>query len=218
MNEAVLLFCTNLQLYLVVSMETERTLLMAARTMNHEALIRIFDSYSSALFNYALRMCGDPMLADHIVGDVFAKLLDKFSSGNGPTSNLRSYLYEAAYHEIVDAARYSKRRAPLEVAHWLRDDRQASAFHHAEDGFLLQQIQQIIRTELTADQRHVIILRFIEEFSLRETAAIMGKRVDHVKVIQGRALAALRKRLEYQGMRHALATARIGITRGAVGI
>jgi DNA-directed RNA polymerase specialized sigma24 family protein len=40
-------------------------------------------------------------------------------------------------------------------------------------------------------------LRFLEEFSLRETAAIVGKDVNHVKVIQSRALAKLRKAFEY---------------------
>jgi DNA-directed RNA polymerase specialized sigma24 family protein len=33
----------------------------------------------------------------------------------------------------------------------------------------------------------------MEEFSLEETAAIMGKKVNHVKVIQNRAIAKLRK-------------------------
>ena len=71
-------------------METDNTLLNAARMVNEDALIEIFDLYSSALFSYALRLCGDSVMADHIVGDVFAKLLDQLAAGNGPTSNLRS--------------------------------------------------------------------------------------------------------------------------------
>jgi RNA polymerase sigma-70 factor (ECF subfamily) len=54
-------------------------------------------------------------------------------------------------------------------------------------------ILKAIQDELTDDQRHVIVLRFMEEFSLQETAAILGKKVNHVKVIQNRALAKLRK-------------------------
>ena len=52
--------------------------------------------------------------------------------------------------------------------------------------------------DLTEDQRQVIILRYLEEFSLKETALIIGKKVNNVKVIQNRAVAALRKTLEYQ--------------------
>ena len=189
----------------VVPMESDNTLLDAARMMNKDALVKIFDLYSSALFNYALRLCGDPIMADHIVGDVFAKLLDQFSAGNGPTSNLRSYLFETAYHRIIDEARYAKRRAPLEVSDSIHQDRY-SVFPGWEDRIVFQQIMDAIRNQLTADQRHVIILRFLEGFSLLETAAIMGKNVAHVKVIQSRAIAALRRAVESNESRQARVT------------
>lgn len=176
--------------------------------MNHDALVRIFDLYSSALFNYALRLCGDPVMADHIVGDVFAKLLDQLSAGNGPRSNLRSYLYETAYHQIIDEARSSKRRVPLEALASLRQDTH-SAFLRLEDQIMVEPILHALN-ELTDDQRHVIIFRFLEDFSLRETAAIMGKTVTHVKVIQTRALAALRRSLKYKEIRKATAHPEVG--------
>jgi DNA-directed RNA polymerase specialized sigma24 family protein len=47
-------------------------------------------------------------------------------------------------------------------------------------------------------------LRFLEEFNLRETAAILGKDVSHIKVIQSRALAKLRKDLEHGELRIAV--------------
>ncbi len=189
-------------------METDNTLLRAARRMNEEALVKIFDLYSSALFRYSLRLCGDPVMADHIVGDVFAKLLEQLSSGNGPTSNLRSYLYETAYHRIIDETRYARRRVPLEVADSLRQDVH-SVFLRVEDQILFKEILHVLQNELTDDQRHVIVLRFLEDFSLRETAAVMGKTVDHVKVIQSRALAALRKSLEYREIRKTMSAPRI---------
>jgi RNA polymerase sigma-70 factor (ECF subfamily) len=198
-------------------METDDTLLSAARKRNQDAWIKIFDLYSSPLYNYALRLCGDPVLADHIVGDVFAKLFDQLAAGKGPESNLRSYLYETAYHRIVDEARYSKRRVPLEAAVWLQQDRLFVPLH-VEDEILFQEIQHAIRHKLTEDQRHVIILRFLEQFSLRETAAILGKRVDHVKVIQGRALVALRKTLEYNGIRKTVLSSLARQTPQSIGV
>lgn len=173
-------------------METESSLLDAARMMNEEALVKIFDLYSSALYRYAFRICGDPVRADHIVGDVFTKLLEQLSMGNGPTTNLRSYLYESAYHQMIDEARYSQRQVPLEVALSLRQDAHLSL----EDQLLLRQVLHAIPNELTDDQRHVIVLRFLEGLSVRETAAIMGKTVDHVKVIQHRALTKLREAVD----------------------
>jgi RNA polymerase sigma-70 factor (ECF subfamily) len=183
-------------------METDLELLNAARSMNKDALVKIFDLYSSALYKYALRLCSDPVLADHVVGDVCGKLLEQLSLGKGPRDNLRSYLYETTYHRIIDEARYSRRRVPLDAADWLRQDAN-STFPAVEDQILFKQILHAIENELTNDQRHVIILRFLEAFSIRETATILGKTEDHVRVIQSRAIAALRKTFEYHKIRKA---------------
>jgi RNA polymerase sigma-70 factor (ECF subfamily) len=179
-------------------METDRTLLLAARRMEREALVEIFDLYSSALFKYAVSLCSDPLLADHIVGDVFAKLLEQFATGSGPRENLRAYIYEMTYHRLVDESRYAKRRISLEVLSWRPDFH--GIFPSLEDGILYKQVVQAVQSELTADQRHVIVLRFLEQFSIRETAAILRLRSDHVRVIQSRALAALRRFFEYRGI------------------
>jgi RNA polymerase sigma-70 factor (ECF subfamily) len=173
--------------------------------MKRKALVKIFDLYSPSLFHYALRLCSDPVLADHIVGDVFVKLLDQLAEGKGPTSNLRSYIYEMAYHRIIDEARYSQRRSPLEAAASFGQDAQSISLR-VEDQLLFQQIMHIMRQELTHDQRHVIVLRFLEQFSLRETAKIMGKTVDHVKVIQNRAIAALRRSMEHRELIKAISS------------
>ncbi len=173
-------------------MEADTTLLQAARRMDPEALAQIFDLYVHVLFRYAINLCNDPLMADHIVGNVFAKLVDQLSRGNGPTTNLRSYLFEATYHLIIDETRYSWRRAPLDVVDSLtRHD--ASAALEWERRELFQRTLRVIQTELTDYQRHVIFLRYMEGFSLRETAAILGKSVSIVKAAQNRALGNLRK-------------------------
>lgn len=178
-------------------MEMDPTLLDAARRMEEEALVKVFDLYSPPLYHFALRMCGDPILADHIVGDVFTRLLEQLSAGNGPNTNLRSYLYETAYHLIIDERRLSQRQAPLDVAMSVQGDAQLSL----EEKLLLRQISHAIQNDLTDDQRHVVVLRFMEGFSLRETASILGKKTGHVKVIQNRALKKLRQAVEEKGIR-----------------
>ena len=198
-------------------MENDRTLLNSARLMDHDALVKIFDLYSPVLFGYALRLCGDPVLADHIVGDVFVKLVEQLSAGHGPRFNLRSYLYETAYHLMIDETRYSKRRAPLEVAGVLGQDPQLTSAG-LEDRILFKQMLHALQNDLTDDQRHVIVLRFLEEFSLRETAAIMGKTIDNVKVLQNRAIAALRKSMEHKGTRKRVSSPRIRKLSKALGI
>ena len=50
--------------------------------------------------------------------------------------------------------------------------------------------------ELPADQRTVIVDRFVDERSIRETAARLGKSEGAVKQLQLRALQHLRTRME----------------------
>jgi RNA polymerase sigma-70 factor (ECF subfamily) len=173
-------------------METDITLLTDARRLSEDALVKIFDLYAPALYHYALRVCGDPVMADHIVGDVFASFLEQLASGNGPSTNLRSYLYQTAHNLIVDQARSSERTIPLEAADHLRYDARSVSLS-LEDRLMLELILEAVQNDLTNDQRHVVILRFLEGFSLRETATIIGKEVNHVKVLQNRAIAKIRR-------------------------
>lgn len=198
-------------------METDLPLLDAAKKMDKDALVKIFDLYAAPLFNYASRLCGDPLLADQIVGDVFARLLDQLAAGKGPTSNLRSYLYETAYHMVVDESRASLRTAPLEALPALRQDMRSGSLR-PEDRIMFEMVVDAIRHELTDDQRHVIILRFLEGFSLRETAAILGKEINHIKVIQTRAIAKLRHTFEARETRAAVSLPRVEERSTAPGI
>jgi RNA polymerase sigma-70 factor (ECF subfamily) len=47
--------------------------------------------------------------------------------------------------------------------------------------------------QLTPDQQHVLALRFSQGYSLEETAQHMNKKVNAVKALQFRALAALKR-------------------------
>jgi RNA polymerase sigma-70 factor, ECF subfamily len=95
---------------------------------------------------------------------------------------------------IIDRGRRLHRSAPLEVADSFRNAPYRFSVS-LEDQLMMDLILKSIWKDLTDDQRHVIILRFLEDFSLNETAAILGKRVSHIKVIQSRAIAKLRKAL-----------------------
>jgi len=175
------------------------TLLKAAQQLDEEALTAIFDEFAPAIYKYALRLCRDPIEADNIVGDVFSQLLEQFAGGKGPRTNLRSYLYQTAYHLVVDHSRANKHTAPLEVAMNVQEKgRASSTASQIEERVLMEALVTAMNTELTEDQRHVIILRFLEDFSLKETAQIIGKEINNVKVIQNRGIAKLRKALEDQ--------------------
>jgi RNA polymerase sigma-70 factor (ECF subfamily) len=176
-------------------MENDLDLLNFAREWSRDALEKIFDRYASALYNYALRLGQDPVTADHVVGDVFANLLEQLSSGKGPRTNLRSYLYQTTYHMIIDHGRSSRRNAPIEVVDAFHVDRYSTSAT-VEEQAMFDVILKVLRKDLTEDQRNVIVLRFFEDFSLKETATILGKEVGNIKVLQSRAIAKLRQSLD----------------------
>ena len=176
-------------------MKSDQPLLKAIRITDQEALVAIFDRYAPELYNYALGMCGDPLEADQTVGDVFTKFLEQIAAGKGPHTNLRSYLYTMTTHVILDNWRLSGRNAPLELAMVgpITGDGNISMDERMENKVLYEALILAVKHQLTANQRHLILLRFVEGFSLLETARIVGKEVGYVKTTQNRAIAKLRK-------------------------
>jgi RNA polymerase sigma-70 factor, ECF subfamily len=176
-------------------MQNRDTLLRAVRRMDGEALAQSFDLYAPGIYKYAFRHCRNPWAADEIVGEVFARLLEHLSHGQGPVANLRSYLFEIASHQVVDEVRSVKRTAPLEAVEFTAHEG-ISLHMNVENRIVFEPILRAIKNDLTDYQRHVVILRFFEGFSMRDTARILGKSEKHVKAAQNRAIVKLRKVLD----------------------
>ena len=163
--------------------------------MDQGALSAVFDEYAPAIYKYLLRLGVNSQEADQAVGDVFARLLEKVAEGKGPRKNLRSYLFQIAYHLVVDESRERKRIAPLDVADTVREEAKPVQ-SRSEEKMLLEELAAVMERELTEEQRNVIVLRFQEDFSLKETAEIIGKNVNAVKALQNRGINKLREALE----------------------
>lgn len=173
-------------------MRDEPALIAAATSLDQEALSMIFDEYAPALYKYQLRLGVGPQEADQNVGDVFVRLLEKIKEGKGPRSNLRSYLFQIAYHLVVDQARERQRTAPLDV-YDSSSDESASVQSQTEEKMLLDKLSATMENELTEEQRAVVVLRFQEGFSIKETADIIDKNVNAIKALQNRAINKLRQ-------------------------
>ena len=170
-------------------LDEDLQLLDAARKLDQDALATIFDRYSPVIFKYALRLCQDTHQADDIVGDVFSRFAENLQSGKGPSDNLRSYLYQMAYHLVIDHQRKNKRLVSIDqtIPDW-----NLSLAATVENKVLLDMLYTSLYQSLTPDQQQVIILRFIEGLSVQEAADIIGKEVNNIKVIQNRAIMKLR--------------------------
>ncbi|MEJ5225686.1 MAG: sigma-70 family RNA polymerase sigma factor [Anaerolineales bacterium] len=183
-------------------MRDDLILLQGIRNRDKRAIVEVFDKYATAIYRYAYRLCGNETEADDVVGDVFAQLLDHIKAGNGPRDNLRAYIYQMAYHRIVDKSRREKHLAELsdnihsESTEWPHAKQEHNDLH----AILIKTIQ----THLTADQQHVILLRFFEGLSVHDTAEVLGKDHNNIKVIQSRGIAKLRQVLDIELLREIL--------------
>ncbi|MGE5462730.1 MAG: RNA polymerase sigma factor [Syntrophothermus sp.] len=167
--------------------------------MSRETFSAIFDLHAPALYKYAFLLYNSAMIADQMVGDIFARLSEDMLDGRVKGIHLRCHLYQIAYHLFVGEMHFSERLTPVDGI-GLKAGRGAFVDPLSEDRVDFEIVQQALRYDLTSDQRHVVILRFIAGFSVKETAVIMSKKVNHIKVIQNRAMAALRGALGNQGM------------------
>lgn len=178
-------------------MENEPALLNAAKKFDRDALVTIFDQYASAIYRYALRLCHDPLESGDMVSEVFSAFSDQLAAGKGPSTSLRAYLYQLVYHLIMDHAYQRKRfivfEATMDMAIKLPSSSQAKVEQHV----LMESAVSALKNNLNELEKHVIILRFLEGFSLQETATIISKSANRVREIQKCGIEKLRKSLRF---------------------
>ncbi|OGO10355.1 MAG: hypothetical protein A2Z66_06200 [Chloroflexi bacterium RBG_13_66_10] len=177
-------------------MSEERAELESLRALDPQAVSLIHARYFPQLYRYARYRLGDPSAAEDVASEALVRLLEAVAAGSGPTSTLRGWLLGTAANLINDSLRrrYAKPEEGLseEIA-----AEGPTPHDHAEGSEMIRAVRAAI-LRLTADQQHVLALRFGSEYSLEETAAILRKKTNAVKALQFRALAALRRAMEEQ--------------------
>jgi RNA polymerase sigma-70 factor (ECF subfamily) len=156
----------------------------------------IYDRFADALFRYIYARCGDASMAEDLVGDLWVRVVERLESfrppPNGVEQAFAAWLYRIAHNLVIDNfRRKSSGNVPLDPSVSDREPTpDARAISNDESRTLRAAIAQ-----LTPDQREVVLLRFIEERSNAEVAALTGRSEGAVKVMQHRALGTLAKLL-----------------------
>jgi RNA polymerase sigma-70 factor (sigma-E family) len=167
--------------------EGVRTLtLRATRTTDADALADVFRAHHADVVRLAYLLCGDHERAEDLVADVFTKLYRRLQRGS--VDNVRAYLRRS----VVNQVNSSFRRLALERREAARrrgDDRGVRA--HADD--VAERAAMLAALDrLPPRQRTAVVLRFYEDLSEREAAAVMGCSAGTVKSSLSRGLAKLR--------------------------
>lgn len=175
-----------------VFMPAHNVLLSDLTTWDAPTLAKLHDVHYPALYRYVFMRLGDDALAHDIASEAFLRLMDAIQAKKPPHTNVRGWLFGTATHIIGDYVR----RAPREQAR-LDEDFGAdfSTELQAEERLLFATIRAAMHY-LTPEQEQVLLLRFGNGYSLEESAQLMGKTVNAVKVLQFRAMQALRERIQ----------------------
>lgn len=167
--------------------------LVDLRADDSQAISAIYDRYFVEVFRYVRYRLNDAHAAEDIASEVFVRFLEAVRRGRGPQSHLRAWLISTAAHIVTDHMRHAYRRPtdplPDDVADSKPGLTDEVERREQRRGF------QAAYAQLTAEQQHVLALRFGQEYSLDETALVMQKKVNAVKALQFRALAALQRHM-----------------------
>ncbi len=157
------------------------------------AFERIYGQLAPAVHGY-LRTQGvdDP---EGAVNDVFLRVFGAIGRFDGGPVAFRSWVFAIAHHLVVDRRRFASRRPPTITVEHLPEVATAAVEDDVVGRFDASVVAGVLRL-LTADQRDVLLLRFVADLSLEEVAAAQGRSVGAVKAMQHRALASVRRLLE----------------------
>ncbi|MCH7321831.1 sigma-70 family RNA polymerase sigma factor [Solibacillus sp. MA9] len=148
----------------------------------------IFDTHYEAIYKYILYLTNDCHLAHDLLQETFYRYYQK-----NYDANERLYLLKIARNLVYD----HYRRKKLIGFFTLKKEPPANAklpeevtLQNAENETLYNALQQI-----KTNYREVVILRYIEQYSVKETAQILNTTEVKVKNDTARGLKALRELL-----------------------
>lgn len=163
------------------------------KTSCKDRFSEIYDEFHAPIYRYIYRQVSDVEPARDLTAEVFEHLIHACQNGSGPIQHLSGWLYRTAHNLVIDYYRRQKHRnhQPFEeeMAH-----PSSTPPEEVERQMAARQLRSALMA-LTAEQREVIILKYMEGKTNQEVAEIMQKPHGAVKSLQHRALTAMQKLL-----------------------
>ena len=138
----------------------------------------------------------DSMLAEDLASDVFVNALKAISTYEERGLEFTAWLFRIAHNKLIDHYRRAGIRQTTSLDEFEQGDSESELVSSNSEGADADKID--IDNALRAlgdDQRQVIHLRFAEGLTSHEVAAVLGKSLASVKILQHRALKALKMAL-----------------------
>lgn len=175
------------------------TLVERAQAGEAEAFGLIYDRYVDTVFRFVYFRVGNRQLAEDLTSDTFLRALRRIGSFTWQGRDLGAWLVTIARNLVADHFKSGRYRLEVTTGDVLDADREdrgpegspeAAVVEHITNVALLTAVKQ-----LNPEQQECIVLRFLQGFSVAETARTMGKNEGAIKALQYRAVRALARLL-----------------------
>ncbi|RDV36611.1 RNA polymerase sigma factor [Bradymonadaceae bacterium TMQ3] len=172
---------------------------------DQKAFTLLVTRHQGPLYNFILRSCRQPSLADELLQETFLRIV-KSAASYSPDAKFTTWAYTIARNLCIDLARKHSRAHTLSLQKPLGDDegatrqdilpdeqaRSASVDH---DRMVFRDRLDRALANLPEDQREVFILREISGLKFREIATMLDCPVPTIKSRMRYALQTLRGEL-----------------------
>ena len=167
----------------------EPDLARRAASGDRRAFAALYDRHVDAVYRYAYFRLRVHAEAEDVTSEVFHRALVAIPRFE-PRRPFLAFLYTIARNVITDRMRRERPQASYEDA--LAHPSEAPGPEElASAGDEVRRLRAAV-AQLTTLQQEVIVLRYLEGRSTKETAVVIGKSESTIRGIQMRALAALR--------------------------
>ena len=171
-------------------------LLVLAKQGEAEAFSELYMRFAPPIFRFLFSHLDDRLDAEDLTEEVFLRLwrfLPQFQDQGVP---LLAFLFKIARNALIDFYRKSGRAGGhMSIEENPIPDLQFDPGQSAMASLEHQEVRQTLN-QLREDYRMVLALRFLSGLSPEETGEVMGRTPGAVRILQHRALSALRNLLE----------------------
>lgn len=171
----------------------DEEVLEKARRLEETALSTLVKQSYPFVFRYFYYRSITREDAEDLTSEVFVRVVNSIKSQKG---YFPAWLISIARNLLTD---YYRKRGKSREIPWVETEEPFSNCDENDKGTLSQDDLRKMFDFLTNEQKEVIILRFIEGNTNKETAKIMNKSIGAIKLLQFRALSALRGILKKGG-------------------
>jgi RNA polymerase sigma-70 factor (ECF subfamily) len=181
---------------MLVRPDDDKELVEKAQAGSVDAFGILYERHAPAIYRYLFAHLPDRMDAEDMTGEVFLKTWQSLSVYRQRGTPFLAFLFRVAHNSLIDHYRRARQRNQQSMADLEEVLRDANPGPAEVIGTRLehQELLQVM-SHLNEDYQTVLILRFLSELSPEETAQVMQRSPGSIRVLQHRALTALRKQL-----------------------